>query len=99
MTDYTFQSEATLTRFNRLMTELLRSSIHRNTFNRWEIDILLDIQACAMSDSSKRLYLRRYQKAVQRRLLRGQVAPLLFSEYLEILRQRREGRKRTLEAA
>ncbi len=99
MTDPTFHSEATLTRFNRLMTELLRASIHRNTFSRWEIDILLDIQACPLSDSSKRVFLKRYQRAVQRRLLNGHTAPLLFSEYLETLRQRREVRKRALEAA
>ncbi len=39
-------SEAILHRFNKLMLELLRGDTHRNTFQPWEVAILLDIEAC-----------------------------------------------------
>lgn len=76
-------SEAVLNRFNKLMQELLGGNIHRNTFRPWEIEILLDIEACSLRDVLKRETLRRYQKAVQRAMERGAPSPLKMSEYLE----------------
>jgi hypothetical protein len=76
-------SEAVLHRFNRLMQELLRGSMSRNTFHSWEIDLLLDIEACNGRETTKRETLRRYQKAVQRSMEKGAPVPFLLSEYLE----------------
>ncbi|MDP8981208.1 MAG: hypothetical protein M3O35_11515 [Acidobacteriota bacterium] len=76
-------SEAVLHRFNRLMQELLRGSMNRNTFHSWEIDILLDIEACNVKETTKRETLRRYQKAVQRSMEKGAPTPFPLSEYLE----------------
>ena len=78
----TLSSEAQLTRFNRLMQELIRGNMSRNTFQRWEIEILLDIDACQIREPVKRETLRRYQKAVQRAMERGAPTPLRLSEYL-----------------
>ncbi|MGA2212687.1 MAG: hypothetical protein ABSH31_05375 [Bryobacteraceae bacterium] len=78
----TVDSEARLNRFNRLMGELIRGAMNRNTFQPWEIDILLDIEACQILEPVKRETLRRYQKAVQRSMEKGAQMPLRLSEYL-----------------
>ena len=78
----TVDSEARLNRFNRLMQELIRGSMNRNTFQPWEIEILLDIEACNLKDAVGRETLRRYQKAVQRSMEKGAPKPLRLSEYL-----------------
>ena len=62
----TLDSEAILARFNKLVSDLLRGTMNRNTFQPWEIEILLDIEACNIREAVKRETLRRYQKAVQR---------------------------------
>jgi hypothetical protein len=82
-------SEAVLAQFNRLIQELLRGSLNRNTFRPWEIDILLDIETCDLRDCNKREMLRRYQRAVQRHMEKGARLPLKLSEYLESLKTRR----------
>src|ERR1700691_4884491 len=78
----TIDSEARLNRFNRLMQELIRGNMNRNTFQPWEIEILLDIEACQVREPVKRETLRRYQKAVQRAMEKGAPKPLRLSEYL-----------------
>src|SRR5580700_7147192 len=78
----TIDSEARLNRFNRLMQELIRGIMNRNTFQPWEIEILLDIEACQIREPVKRETLRRYQKAVQRSMEKGAPMPLRLSEYL-----------------
>src|SRR5277367_6925544 len=78
----TQNSEVLLTRFNKLLQELVRGSMNRNTFQPWEIQILLDIEACQIREPVKRETLRRYQKAVQRAMEKGAPTPLRLSEYL-----------------
>jgi hypothetical protein len=78
----TLDAEARLYRFNRLMQELIRGNMNRNTFQPWEIEILLDIEACQIREPVKRETLRRYQKAVQRAMEKGAPTPLRLSEYL-----------------
>lgn len=78
----TIDSEARLNRFNRLMAELIRGAMTRNTFQPWEIEILLDIEGCGVREPVKRETLRRYQKAVQRSMEKGAPMPLRLSEYL-----------------
>lgn len=78
----TLDSEARLNRFNRLMQELIRGSMNRNTFQPWEIEILLDIEACQIREPVKRETLRRYQKAVQRAMEKGAPTPFSLSQYL-----------------
>jgi hypothetical protein len=78
----TLDSEALLNRFNRLMQELIRGNMNRNTFQPWEIGILLDIEECQLREPVKRETLRRYQKAVQRAMEKGAATPLRLSEYL-----------------
>src|SRR5258707_345047 len=91
MIDAVQDSEIVLARFNRLIQELLRGTMNRNTFRQWEIDILLDIEGCSLRDAGKRDILRRYQKAVQRAMDRGAPAPMKLSEYLGTLKAARNG--------
>jgi hypothetical protein len=83
MVDAVQDGEVMLARFNRLIQELLRGSISRNTFRRWEVELLLDIEGCTLRDGAKRETLRRYQRAVQRSMEKGAAAPLKLSEYLD----------------
>ncbi len=89
MIDALPDSDAILAQFNRLIQELLRGNMHRNTFRPWEIELLLDIEACSLRESSKREILRRYQRAVQRQMEKGGRLPLKLSEYLEANRLKR----------
>ena len=82
-------SDAVLAQFNRLIQELLRGNMSRNTFRPWEIELLLDIENCNLRESSKRETLRRYQKAVQRHMEKGARLPLKLSEYLEAVKAKR----------
>jgi hypothetical protein len=81
--------EAMLAQFNRLIQELLRGSITRNTFKPWEIEIFLDIETCLLKDGGKRELLRRYQKAVIRQMNKGAEMPMKLSEFLEIQKAKR----------
>lgn len=85
-------SETVLAQFNRLIQELLRGNMHRNTFRPWEVDLLLDIEACGLRDASRRETLRRYQRAVQRHMEKGARLPLKLSEYLEAVKAKRANR-------
>jgi hypothetical protein len=75
-------TEEILGQFNRLIRELLRGQINRNTFRPWEVELLLDIENCHLRESTKEGILRRYQKAMQRRMERGAKGPVKLSEYL-----------------
>jgi hypothetical protein len=83
-------SEVRLAQFNKLIAELLRGNITRNTFRPWEIDILLDIEHCNLRDNNKKETLRRYQKSVQRQMERGARTPMKLSDYLGALKAKRE---------
>jgi hypothetical protein len=82
-------SDAVLAQFNRLIQELLRGNMHRNTFRPWEVELLLDIESCNLRQLSKREILRRYQRAVQRQMENGAHMPLKLSGYLEGVKGKR----------
>ncbi len=90
MLDVTTDSEAVLYRFNRLVQDLLRGTMKRNTFRPWEIELLLDIDACDLNGSNRRETLRRYQRAVIRQMEGGGSTPMLLSEYLVNRRSRKK---------
>jgi hypothetical protein len=92
-------SDAVLAQFNRLVQELLRGSMQRNTFRPWEVELLLDIENCNLRETSKREILRRYQKAVQRQMEKGARLPLKLSEYLEAAKAKRNPNPQTAPTA
>jgi hypothetical protein len=71
------------------MQELMRGSSARNSFRPWEIELLLDIDACDLRDTSRRELLRRYQRMVQKQLEKGATRPMKLSEYLQVQKERR----------
>lgn len=71
--------------FNRLLQELIRGRLGRNTFQPWEVQLLLDVESCCLRPSNKRQLLKRYQRAVNRQFDRGWMQPLRFSEYVSRL--------------
>ncbi|MGB9609502.1 MAG: hypothetical protein ACPL7M_00905 [Bryobacteraceae bacterium] len=77
-----YELEARLHQFNRLIGELLRGRLNRNTFQPWEVEILLDIESCDLSGANKRELLQRYQKAANRYVERGGRTLLKLSEYM-----------------
>ena len=70
-----------VTRFNRLVKELLQGAIRRTTFQPWEVHLLLDLQDCRLTRSRRNEVLRRYQRVVQRQLEHGELPPVRFSEF------------------
>ncbi len=74
--------EQFLVRFNRLVRELEHGGITRNCFKPWEIELLLDMDACELGSRRKSQLLRQYQKAFRRHLENGASQPLKLSEYL-----------------
>ncbi len=95
MLDSLPDSDAVLAQFNRLIQELLRGNMHRNTFRPWEVELLLDIEACNLRESAKRETLKRYQKAVQRQMEKGARLPMRLSEYLESVKAKRAAQVQT----
>jgi hypothetical protein len=85
-------SDTVLAQFNRLIQDLLRGNMHRNTFRPWEVELLLDIESCGLRDAARRETLRRYQRAVQRHMEKGARLPLKLSEYLESVKAKRAAR-------
>lgn len=80
-----------LNRFRRLMGELIKGMTARNSFEPWEIAILLDFDTCDLPSRRRTEILRQYQRAVERQLEAGPGPPLLLSHFLVIREQRRNG--------
>ncbi|HLK69225.1 MAG TPA: hypothetical protein VKU19_37590 [Bryobacteraceae bacterium] len=87
--DDLIELELMLNRFNRLIAELIRGTIVRNSFQPWEVEILLDIETCTLEPRKRVDILRQYQKAVTRQLETGPGPPMKLSEYLQVRTTRR----------
>jgi hypothetical protein len=83
------QLELMLNRFRRLIAEIMRGSLRRNSFEPWEIGILLDFQTCAVNPQRRLEMLKAYQKAVEHQMETGPGPPMKFSEYLQLKSTRR----------
>ena len=82
------QRELMLSRFRRLLRELTRGELTRNSFAPWEIDILLDFEPCELPPKRRAEILRQYERAVAKQLQTGPGPPMVLSNFL-ILRERR----------
>jgi len=76
-----------LGRFNRLMSELARGVITRNSFAPWEIEIILDLQTCKLEPRRRSETMRQYQRAVERQMERGPGPPMKLSDFLKAKEQ------------
>ena len=84
------EQELTLNRFNRLLGEVMRGAVARNSFQPWEVDILLDLENCHLDRRRRLEILRQYRKAVERQMMHGPGPPMKLSDFLELRAQRRE---------
>ena len=82
--------ELTLNRFNRLVGEMMRGALARNSFQPWEADILMDLENCHLDLRRRLEILRQYQRAVQRQMDTGPGPPIKLSEFLAMRARRRE---------
>ena len=83
------QRERQINRFRRLIGELLRGEMTRNSFEPWEIELMLDFETCQLPARRRLDILRQYQKAVERQLETGPGPPMKLSHFLVLREQRR----------
>ena len=74
--------ELTINCFNRLVKEILNGEVRRTCFQAWEVDLFVDLQACRLTRSRREDALRRYQRAVQHQLERGEIPPIRLSAFI-----------------
>lgn len=76
-------------RFLRLMGNLKRGAMGRNTFAPWEVELLLDLECCQLAPKRRRQLLEQYERAVERQMDTGPGPPMKLSEYLQSRSTRR----------
>ena len=86
------EQELMLNRFKRLIGEVIRGAVARNTFQPWEVEILLDLQNCTFERGHRIEILRQYQRAVERQMAYGPGPPMKLSEFL-VMRTRRRAER------
>jgi hypothetical protein len=82
-------TEITLQQFERLITEILRGGTRRTVFQPWEVEIMLDVEGCALDARRRDDRLRQYMRAGRRQLENRPGPPMKFSEFLQSRRTRR----------
>lgn len=82
--------ELMLNRFKRLIGEVMRGVLARNSFQPWEVEILMDLENCQLERRRRLEILRQYQKAVERQMGTGPGPPMKLSEFLALRERRRE---------
>jgi hypothetical protein len=90
--DELIEQELMLNRFKRLLGEVIRGAVARNTFQPWEVEILLDLQNCTFERGHKLEILSQYQRAVERQMTYGPGPPMKLSEFL-VMRARRRAER------
>jgi hypothetical protein len=86
------QLEIQLHRFNKLMVDVMRGAITRNSFQPWEFEILLDMDHCQFDRRRRLDILRQYQRAVGKQMELGPGPPMKLSQFLELRERRREAK-------
>jgi len=87
--DDLIQLEIMLNRFRKLVAELMRGSVTRNSFQAWEVEILMDYHNCDLAPRHRLETLRQYQRAVEKQMETGPGPPMKFSEFLQQKTMRR----------
>src|SRR3984957_20862953 len=93
-----YQLEIQLCRFNKLMGEVMRGAVTRNSFQPWEFEILLDMDHCQFDRRRRLDILRQYQRAVAKQMERGPGPPMKLSRFLEIRASRHPAKVLTPDA-
>lgn len=72
-----------LNSYLQLIQDIIGGTVRRNTFNRMELDLLLDVQASRMRKAAKSELLRRYFRTVQQQFATNGATPLRFARFWE----------------
>jgi hypothetical protein len=88
--DELVELELMLNRFRRLIGEVIRGTLARNSFHPWEVEILMDLENCRLERRRRLEILRQYQRAVERQMVTGPGPPMKLSEFLAMRARRRE---------
>lgn len=86
------QLEIMLSRFQRLLADVIRGSMRRNSFQPWELEILMDMETVDLGRRRLEI-LRQYGRAVEKQMQTGPGPPMKLSEYM-LLRAERAARTR-----
>ncbi|HUB83549.1 MAG TPA: hypothetical protein VMB03_32345 [Bryobacteraceae bacterium] len=86
------EQELILNRFRKLMAEVMRGVLARNSFQRWEIEILMDMETCHIDRRRRLEILRQYERAVERQMNSTLGPPMKLSEFLALRARRRAAR-------
>lgn len=85
----TVTQQVDLAQFNRLIHDLIHGGMKRNTFQTWELDLMLDLESCRIRNAARDEVLRRYQRAVQKRFAAGVLEMLTVSAFVAAERAHR----------
>jgi hypothetical protein len=83
------ERELMFNRFQRLIGEVIRGETRRTVFQPWEVELLVDIEGCALDPKRRVGTLRQYVRAVERQLDAGPGPPMKLSEFLQTRTTRR----------
>jgi hypothetical protein len=83
------QPELIFRRFERLLGGVMRGSLEYNLFQRWEVDLLLDMTECRLDGRRRTDILTQYRNAVSRQMRTGPGPPMKLSEFLVLRTLRR----------
>ena len=86
------ERELLFNRFHRLLAEVIRCETSRTVFQQWEVEILMDIEACKLEPKGKAATLRQYLRAVERQMGKGPGPPMKLSEFFQRRSTRRPSR-------
>jgi len=72
-----------LNRFRKLVEDVIRGNVKRNVFEPWEVEILLDMEACPMEARRRSGILLQYMRRVEKQMEKGPGPPMKLSEFLQ----------------
>ena len=84
--------ELMLNRFKRLLGDVVRGAVGRNSFQPWEVEILMDLEQCHVDRRRRLEILRQYERAVEKQMESGPGPPMKLSRFLALRELRREER-------
>jgi hypothetical protein len=83
------ERELMFNRFQQLILEVIRGEMRRTIFQPWEVELLVDIESCALDPKRRVGTFRQYLRAVERQLEKGPGPPMKLSEFLQLRKNRR----------
>ena len=72
-----------LNSYLQLIQDIIGGTVRRHTFNRMELDLLLDVQSSHIRKAAKNELLRRYFRTVQQQSGANDAVPLRFARFSE----------------